>query len=405
MKLRFLDLAGEKWLILYYLKAKGGFFVRTEPEESKERLISIIRGIPDIVYTLDTEGNITFVNDAVTKYGYSTEGLVGTRVLDLVHPEDRKKAAFRINERRTGARSTKSLAVRLLRKQRPLVSSAPKREDAENDTIFLITAQGVYDSEMAETKNFIGTQGIAKDITEWKRVEDQVKQQNEFLNLVLESLPHPFYVINVSDYSISLANSAAQLSRISKEATCYALTHMRDKPCESDGHACPLELIKRTKKPVTVEHLHYDKDGNPRNVEIHAYPIFDSEGNVSQIIESALDITERRLGEMEREKLIADLQKALAKVKILSGLLPICASCKKIRDDQGPSPPTPQKNFIKNTIKRKTRKGVPPNLSRSPVTSTRLKGTNGCRHRSRDPFRATLTRLSVNSPYYVGNTL
>lgn len=37
----------------------------------------------------------------------------------------------------------------------------------------------------------------------------------------------------------------------------------------------------------------------------------------------------------EREKLIAELNAALAKVKLLSGFLPICASCKKIRDDKG----------------------------------------------------------------------
>ena len=37
----------------------------------------------------------------------------------------------------------------------------------------------------------------------------------------------------------------------------------------------------------------------------------------------------------EREKLIAQLERALLQVKKLSGLLPICASCKKIRDDQG----------------------------------------------------------------------
>ena len=47
------------------------------------------------------------------------------------------------------------------------------------------------------------------------------------------------------------------------------------------------------------------------------------------------DITERRLAEKEREKLIAELRDALANLKRLSGLLPICASCKKIRDDQG----------------------------------------------------------------------
>jgi len=47
------------------------------------------------------------------------------------------------------------------------------------------------------------------------------------------------------------------------------------------------------------------------------------------------DVTERRRAEEERERLVADLQSALADVKKLSGLLPICASCKKIRDDKG----------------------------------------------------------------------
>lgn len=47
------------------------------------------------------------------------------------------------------------------------------------------------------------------------------------------------------------------------------------------------------------------------------------------------DISERKRAEGERERLIVDLQEALARIKTLSGLLPICSSCKKIRDDQG----------------------------------------------------------------------
>ncbi len=47
------------------------------------------------------------------------------------------------------------------------------------------------------------------------------------------------------------------------------------------------------------------------------------------------EITEREKAEMELAKLVGDLQEALAKVKTLTGLLPICASCKKIRDDKG----------------------------------------------------------------------
>ncbi len=47
------------------------------------------------------------------------------------------------------------------------------------------------------------------------------------------------------------------------------------------------------------------------------------------------DITERMKMVEERERLIDDLQEALANVKMLSGFIPICASCKKIRDDKG----------------------------------------------------------------------
>ncbi len=47
------------------------------------------------------------------------------------------------------------------------------------------------------------------------------------------------------------------------------------------------------------------------------------------------DITERQRAAAERERLITELQQALAEVRTLSGLLPMCANCKKIRDDQG----------------------------------------------------------------------
>jgi DNA-binding NtrC family response regulator len=47
------------------------------------------------------------------------------------------------------------------------------------------------------------------------------------------------------------------------------------------------------------------------------------------------EIRQRKLAEGEREKLITELQNALATVKSLRGLLPICAACKKIRDDKG----------------------------------------------------------------------
>jgi HAMP domain-containing protein len=46
-------------------------------------------------------------------------------------------------------------------------------------------------------------------------------------------------------------------------------------------------------------------------------------------------VEKRQQRELERETLISDLQKAFAEIRVLSGMLPICASCKKIRDDKG----------------------------------------------------------------------
>jgi signal transduction histidine kinase len=154
-------------------------------------------------------------------------------------------------------------------------------------------------------------QALEKSEGRYKRAKERIKQQAEFLDLVLESLPHPFYVIQASDYTVRLANAATYKGNLSKDVTCYALTHNSDRPCGSEAHPCPLEIVKNTKKPVTVDHLHYDQEGNPRNLEVHAYPIFDSEGKVSQVIESCIDITERKQAEealkrtYEKTKLLA----------------------------------------------------------------------------------------------------
>jgi hypothetical protein len=49
----------------------------------------------------------------------------------------------------------------------------------------------------------------------------------------------------------------------------------------------------------------------------------------------ATDITDRKKTEEEREQLITQLEEALGEIKTLSGFLPICSSCKRIRDDKG----------------------------------------------------------------------
>jgi PAS domain S-box-containing protein len=59
-----------------------------------------------------------------------------------------------------------------------------------------------------------------------------------------------------------------------------------------------------------------------------------ADGSIEELT-TVVDITKRKQAETEREHLVVELQSALTSVKSLSGLLPICAGCKKIRDDKG----------------------------------------------------------------------
>ena len=143
---------------------------------------------------------------------------------------------------------------------------------------------------------------LKQEVQERKRAVEKNKKQSEFLQNILDSITHPFYVIDVEGYIIKMANSASEVDPKETDAPCYRLLHQRDSPCGDAAKVCPVEVVKRTKRPVMFEHVHYDAEGNGRDIEVHGYPIFDENGDVSQIIEYNLDITERKRIE---EKIIA----------------------------------------------------------------------------------------------------
>jgi len=84
---------------------------------------------------------------------------------------------------------------------------------------------------------------------------------------------------------------------------------------------------------INIELNHRKKDGTEFPVEVSAGLL--EFGSHQYILAFDRDITERRQIEEGREKLIRDLREAIENIKTLKGLLPICASCKKIRDDKG----------------------------------------------------------------------
>ena len=94
----------------------------------------------------------------------------------------------------------------------------------------------------------------------------------------------------------------------------------------------PLRWDRDTERTETVR---LRKDGSRVDVALTVSPIRGADGRIRATSIVARDIAARKRQERERLALIEELTDALARVKTLSGLLPICASCKKIRNDHG----------------------------------------------------------------------
>ncbi len=77
------------------------------------------------------------------------------------------------------------------------------------------------------------------------------------------------------------------------------------------------------------------RNGPSTPIDYTATRIREEDGSVTGVVVVFRDITPRRQMEEERERLIRELRSAVENVKTLRGLLPVCSSCKKIRDDQG----------------------------------------------------------------------
>jgi transcriptional regulator with PAS, ATPase and Fis domain len=164
-------------------------------------------------------------------------------------------------------------------------------------------------------------------------------EQLDFIQSVLDSMSEPITVINEQNQLICLNQAASKLlpadSSGVKPLICHMCNHGKENPCTEPESPCPMKKAKESGQSVSVVHEHRLPNGGTRTYEIIAVPLLSRDGAFQGIVESLRDVTERRKTEQEKEQLIIDLRQALSRVKALSGLLPICASCKKIRNDTG----------------------------------------------------------------------
>jgi PAS domain S-box-containing protein len=158
---------------------------------------------------------------------------------------------------------------------------------------------------------------LEKMLGEIKEREKQITYQNDFLARIIESLTHPFYVIDSRTYKVEMVNSAGRGSNRGIGEYCYKLIEDRGGQCDFPGHVCPLEMVKKTKGSFHTEHTQMGPSGELRITEIHAYPVFDDNNEVDKVIEYSLDITKRRKNEnklQEAQELVQAVLNSMSSV-------------------------------------------------------------------------------------------
>jgi len=182
--------------------------------------------------------------------------------------------------------------------------------------------------------------------------QDEFGQLGTIFNRMIDDLQQTTvskdYVDNIISSmvdSLIVVNPEAKIRTVNK-ATCKLLGYN-----EEELIGAPANLVIKTEGRAFREgqlgklieegqireyETHYKrKDGRSIPILFSGSVVKDQKGHLIYIVCMGKDITERKRVEMEREKLLRELQKALSEIKKLSGLLPICSSCKKVRDDKG----------------------------------------------------------------------
>jgi PAS domain S-box-containing protein len=278
--------------------------------ESQEKYRLVVENAKEAIYVV--QGNrIRFVNRfAIEQSGYTEEELLSTTFMEFVFPDDREMIHQNHVRRLRGEVAPSRYSFRILGKQRNItwVEVDPVLVTWEGDTAVLV---------------------FATDITERKNSEKALQLSEERYR---------------------------QLSDVTFEGIVF---HEGGKVLEANQQFCSMsgyelhELLGRQVLPLVIapecrdfvrqqiesgyqepyETTGLRKDGTKFPIEILARSK-EFKGRTVRAV-AIRDISERKRAEEERERLLLELQQALAEVKTLSGLLPICASCKKIRDDSG----------------------------------------------------------------------
>jgi PAS domain S-box-containing protein len=300
--------------------------VRNQAEEalrnSEERYRGLFEEIPIGMYRTTPDGRIIDANPALVEM--------------LGYPD--RDSLLAVNSSDTYRNSQARVTWKNLMEQEGIVRSYEKEIRQCDGTVILVeeNARTIRDSE-GRVQYY---QGSFQDITERKRMEAALERMSRQNSLILQSAGEGILGVDKEGKQTFVNPAAARMFGCEVKDLIGQRSHQIWHHSKKDGTPypqaeCPIyETLKDGSIKMVVDEVFWKKDGSSFPVEYTATPIGEGE-KVEGSVVIFRDVTERKRQQEEREKMIGDLKEALSKVKTLSGFIPICASCKKIRDDKG----------------------------------------------------------------------
>lgn len=272
--------------------------------ETEETYKTLVEASPDAVTMSDLEGRMIFVSDQTLKlHGYSQpDELLGKPAFLLIDPKDHLRAAD--NMKMTLVRgSIRDVEYIFLKK---------------DGTTFVgeLNASLVRDSQ-GLPRAFIAT---TRDVTEHRKSEELVRKSEERYRRLLESVTDYTYTVRVADGKpVSTEHGPNCLAVTGYTAEEYfsqphlwiSMVHDEDKPLVMDQ----VEGALKGETVPPLEHRIIHKNGAVRWVKNTIVPRFDDQGTLIAYDGLILDITERKLAEIEVNKLNQALQRYVTQLE------------------------------------------------------------------------------------------
>lgn len=182
-----------------------------------------------------------------------------------------------------------------------------------------------------------GSRPVRTGVSEFDYLAEQLQWTIQKRNALLVNLERTHFIYShdlLGNFTYLSPSVTAILGYLPEEFQTHYTTYLTDHPVNREvARHTTLSIQGQQQPPYEVEIFH--RDGRRRCLEVTEVPMIGENGTVIGVEGIARDISDKKQVEQEKEQLIAELQKAMAEIKTLHGIIPICASCKKVRDDEG----------------------------------------------------------------------